>query len=75
MVQQRAIVDGLYCVAGRDVCFYILLWLHGCRLTNLFSKVLGIPDVVWIVANHGSQDGGQLFGNIECDIIDATLVV
>ena len=40
-------------------------------MANLFSKVLGVLDMVWGVANHGGQDVGKVFGNIVCDRIDA----
>ena len=50
---------------GRDACeegnyiigYHGFLWLM-FEMANLLSKVLGVLDVVWGVANHGCKDGG-----------------
>ena len=78
IVQKKAVMNSLDGFGGRDACqegddiaeYHGLLWLK-FEMANLFSKVLGVLDVVWGVAKHGSQDGGQVFGNIVFHRIDA----
>ena len=58
-------MNGLFDFGGRDACekgdgivgYHGLLWLK-FEMANLFSKVLGISEVVWGVANLGPQDRG-----------------